>query len=190
MTRGQAERLWPMIEAMLARGGVGYGDIDAIGVGIGPGSFTGIRLGVSAARGLALAIGKPAIGVSMFAVMAHGRTEGEMLISLPGPVGSAYIQRFREQHAQGEAHQIAPENPPTDLHGFNGIEVIGWRAETIARQIAASFQDAAPVDIPATIARIALTRLKNGGDGSRPAPLYVRAADAAPSRLTPPPRIG
>lgn len=57
MTKGQAERLMPMLEQVLAEAGAGWGDLAALGVGIGPGNFTGVRISVSAARGLALGLG-------------------------------------------------------------------------------------------------------------------------------------
>ena len=56
MSRGQAEHLMPLLEEVLASAGVSWSDLDAIGVGIGPGNFTGIRISVSAARGLALGL--------------------------------------------------------------------------------------------------------------------------------------
>ena len=59
MARGQAERLVPMLEEMLAEAGLGWRDLDALGVCTGPGNFTGIRISVSAARGLALALDVP-----------------------------------------------------------------------------------------------------------------------------------
>lgn|GEM_PF-63947 len=64
MTKGQAERLFPLLEEVLAEAGLAWSDLDAIGVGIGPGNFTGIRISVAAARGLALSLGIPAAGVS------------------------------------------------------------------------------------------------------------------------------
>lgn len=64
MTRGQAERLFPLLEELLAEAGLSWPDLDAIGVGVGPGNFTGIRISVAAARGLALSLGIPAVGVS------------------------------------------------------------------------------------------------------------------------------
>ncbi len=64
MTRGQAERLMPMLEEVLASQNADWKDLQRIGVGIGPGNFTGIRISVSAARGLSMSLGIPAIGVS------------------------------------------------------------------------------------------------------------------------------
>ena len=62
MARGQAEHLMPMLEEVLAAQGLTWADLDAIGVGTGPGNFTGIRISVAAARGLALGLGIPAVG--------------------------------------------------------------------------------------------------------------------------------
>src|SRR6056297_3308692 len=66
MTRGQAERLLPLLEEILVRDGSTWADIAALGVGVGPGNFTGIRIAVAAARGLALGLGIPAIPVTAF----------------------------------------------------------------------------------------------------------------------------
>ncbi len=62
MAKGQAERLLPMVQNLMDQEGYDWSDLDAVAVGIGPGNFTGIRIGVSAARGLALALDIPAIG--------------------------------------------------------------------------------------------------------------------------------
>src|SRR5690606_26481369 len=70
MAKGQAERLMPLLEEMLAEAGAGWGDLAALGVGVGPGNFTGIRISVAAARGLALGLGIPAHGVSIFEALA------------------------------------------------------------------------------------------------------------------------
>ena len=66
MQRGQAERLVPLLEELLARNSLGWQDLGALAVGVGPGNFTGIRISVAAARGLALALKIPCIGVSQF----------------------------------------------------------------------------------------------------------------------------
>lgn len=156
MQRGQAERLMPMLEEVLAEAGLGWRDLGAIGVGTGPGNFTGIRIAVSAARGLALGLGIPAIGVSSFELLAHGRGNGPLRITLPAPRGQAYVQRF-----DGGAPVAAP-----DL-------------------IAAGLDESAPCGpaIGSLIAEIAARRLAGAtAPLPRPAPLYVRPADAAPMR--------
>lgn len=66
MSKGQAERLMGLIQDVLDRNGVAYNDLSAIGVGVGPGNFTGIRIGVSAARGLALGLNVTAYGITGF----------------------------------------------------------------------------------------------------------------------------
>ena len=69
---GHAERLMPMIIAALAGAGVGFADLGRIAATCGPGSFTGVRTGIAAARALALAIGCPAVGVGCLAAIACG----------------------------------------------------------------------------------------------------------------------
>ena len=69
LTHGRT--LMPIVEAMLKNTGLTVGDCDAVAVAAGPGSFTGIRIGVSAAKGLAFALDKPAVGVSTLAAMAR-----------------------------------------------------------------------------------------------------------------------
>ena len=59
MESGQSERLMPLLEGVLARAGIGWRDLVAVGVGTGPGNFTGVRISVAAARGLALGLGVP-----------------------------------------------------------------------------------------------------------------------------------
>lgn len=70
MPRGQSERLLPMIESLLADVGLEYGDLDGIAVTIGPGAFTGLRIGLAAAKGLGLALDLPLIGVNSFDAVA------------------------------------------------------------------------------------------------------------------------
>ena len=77
--RGHAERLMPMIEAALRRSAsVDFADLDRIAVTTGPGSFTGVRVGIAAARGLALALDIPAVGVgSLDGARLSGRALAE-----------------------------------------------------------------------------------------------------------------
>lgn len=91
MARGQAERLMPLLQEVLENEGLRFGDLGRIGVGIGPGNFTGIRISVAAARGLALSLGVPAIGVSgLEAMRALSVTD---IAAISGPRGTAYVQQ-------------------------------------------------------------------------------------------------
>ena len=156
MAKGQAERLFPLLEEVLAEGNVTWSDLTAIGVGIGPGNFTGIRISVSAARGLALSLGIPAIGVSSFEAQA---------INAPRPITSLIDARRDQVFVQEltEAGALPPHVMPHSK--VTASNTIG-PSETV---------DAA------AIARITAKRYTDPNE-PRPAPLYVRAPDAAPPR--------
>ena len=73
VNRGQAEHLAPMVQEILAQHNMRVQDIDRIGVGVGPGNYTGIRIAVSFARGLALSLSCPAVGVNSFEATYWGQ---------------------------------------------------------------------------------------------------------------------
>lgn len=145
MQRGHAEALFPMIDDLLAEANAAYADLTRIAVCTGPGSFTGIRVGVAAARGLSLGLGIPAIGITRFEALVQEDRDG--VVRLPGRQGQVYAQDFKDGTATG-----AP------------------RIEQGAAQD--RFAD------PLIIARLAARRTPAG----RPAPLYLRGADADPPR--------
>lgn len=184
MARGQAERLIPLLEEVLAAHDLRWPDVDALGVGTGPGNFTGIRISVAAARGLSLALNIPAVGVPMFEVLRFGHEGSTQVIILEGPRGSAYVQSFEGEVAQGLPRQIDPSEAPTVAP--KGATVIGYKSAEMAASSGATALGAPAPDIAPTIARIAARRLLSGADLPAPAPLYVRAADAAPPRDAPP----
>ena len=70
MARGHAEALMPLVKRVMERSGYSFSDLNRIAVTVGPGSFTGLRVGIAAARGLALATGKPAVGLTTLAAFA------------------------------------------------------------------------------------------------------------------------
>ena len=84
MAKGQAEHLMVMLEEVLSGEDLSWKDLDGIGVGVGPGNFTGIRIAVSAARGLALGLGKPAIGINGFEARAFQQTR-PFTAEIPAP---------------------------------------------------------------------------------------------------------
>src|SRR5512134_2331782 len=70
MKRGHAEALMPLIARVMKASGIGFAELDRVAVTTGPGSFTGLRVGLSAARGIALAAGKPVVGVTTLTAFA------------------------------------------------------------------------------------------------------------------------
>ena len=94
MPTGQAERLFPAIAELLARNGATYADLTRIAVTTGPGSFTGLRIGLSAARGLGLARNIPVVGVpTLFALSLNARCDA-LAVVLDAKRGEAYVQTF------------------------------------------------------------------------------------------------
>ncbi|MEP1765739.1 MAG: tRNA (adenosine(37)-N6)-threonylcarbamoyltransferase complex dimerization subunit type 1 TsaB [Sulfitobacter sp.] len=189
MAKGQAERILTLSQDILAQCGLELNTLTAIAVGVGPGNFTGIRISVSAARGLALALGIPAIPVSTFEVLRDPSDiqacQSELVI-VGAPRGAAYAQPFSHGRPTAEPQMIDPTAPP-DAFRTENLRVTGHMAADIAALLGA---DAAPSEIrdPAGhIARIAAWKIAQGHDTTvPPAPLYVRAADAAPPRDAPP----
>lgn len=190
MSRGQAERLIPLLEECLATAGAEWSGLNALAVGIGPGNFTGTRIAVSTARGLALALGIPAVGVSMFEVVALDQDAEASLVLLPAPRDRAYAQLLIRGEPASDPLLINPSEPPDDLPMGRAKTVVGHRASELARLLELDAIDVEPTNMPDRadrIARVAARRLSDGTVSvGRPAPLYVRPADAAPPSDPPP----
>lgn len=178
MLKGQAERLFPLLGELLAEAGADWRDLTALAVGTGPGNFTGVRIAVAAARGLALSLGIPAHGINGFEALAFG-LQHPVLTSIDARQGRVYLQAF----GSGDNTPILTDlaTLPDGLY-VPGLTVTGYLSQNIADQLAA--RCAAPtLPLAEAMARIAAGR---GAPSARPAPLYLRPADAAPSREAPP----
>lgn len=173
--KGHAERLIPMIDDVLAQAGMVLKDMKRIAVTVGPGSFTGIRVGVAAARGFALSLGIPAIGVTTLQVVAEEVLE----IGPPVPVVAAIDARRDEIFAQVfDADGEALTDP--EAYGYDDVRAIVSRFDAILTGSGAAAlegkphrQDVYPLD---RIARIA-ARLP---DDTKASPVYIRGAGAKP----------
>jgi tRNA threonylcarbamoyladenosine biosynthesis protein TsaB len=177
---GQAERLMPMLQQMLSDAGVTWCDLAAIGVGVGPGNFTGIRIAVAAARGLALALDRPAIGVSGFEALAEGAPR-PVLVSIGARQGRSYLCRVDDDSCVAP-FRATPDTLPAELRG-SGLPVIGHAAADFATLTGGA---ALTPRQPLAVAVACLTLNRLGGPVSRPAPLYLRSADAALPSEPPP----
>lgn len=166
-----------MLEEILRQNALTWADLNSIGAGIGPGNFTGIRMGVSAARGLALGLGIPAVGVSILEAQAFG-IEENILSTVTAPRGRAYVQTFHADAAsppQLMAIEDIDATPDTRVMGTAAAEVAEYHGLTILPQTTPTI---------ANIAHIAAARHQD--TPARPTPMYLRAADAAPARIAPP----
>ena len=94
LAQGHAERLFPCLDALLAEAGLAYGDLDRVAVTTGPGSFTGLRIGLSAARGLGLALDIPVLGIPGLLAVSLSAPAGPVAVLLDARRGEAYLQLF------------------------------------------------------------------------------------------------
>ncbi|WP_112873018.1 tRNA (adenosine(37)-N6)-threonylcarbamoyltransferase complex dimerization subunit type 1 TsaB [Paracoccus endophyticus] len=229
MTRGQAERLFPLLQDLLSSQGLGWSDLTAIGVGVGPGNFTGIRISVAAARGLALSLGIPAVGITtteaaaldlprpcrvvvplrgdevlwqdfghapegpvpapLGAPPAQGDAAalGETLTATgQGRRGGAGAQALTGTHA-APAPGPRPDFPAQSAPAPRGSTPNGGAQAGPAQGLRDALPPGPPVAEPlwpqaAAIALLAERRAAAGSALPRPAPVYLRPADAAPPR--------
>jgi len=180
--KGHAEHLMAVIEAALNAGGMGYKGLDAIAVSVGPGSFTGLRVGVSAARGLALALKVPAIGVTTLEALAAeaantfpGRA---VLAALDAGRGELHAALFDKALVLTYGPAVANLAQATALATGATAVLAGTATPQIAAAAGHDF-DIGPVAATAdivTYARLAAAK----GPGEKPKPFYLRGADAKP----------
>jgi tRNA threonylcarbamoyladenosine biosynthesis protein TsaB len=180
--KGHAEHLMAVIDQALKAGATGYAGLGAIAVSTGPGSFTGLRVGVSAARGLALALKIPAIGVTTLEALA-----AEAAATFPGRSVLVALDAGREEiHAalydETSVLVYGPAVTTLSQAAAKAADVSPVLAGTAAMQIAALVGRAFDVGPTAATADIAVyARLAAaGGAGEKPKPLYLRGADAKP----------
>src|SRR5277367_540029 len=106
--RGHQERLAPMTRDLMARAGLNFAALDRIGVTVGPGSFTGLRVGLAFAKGLAFALGQPCVGVgTLEALAASLGADGPTAAVIDAGRGRVYLQLF-----EGRAWLSGPDILP------------------------------------------------------------------------------
>jgi tRNA threonylcarbamoyl adenosine modification protein YeaZ len=186
MQRGHAEALMPLIERTLDRAHIDVSTLDRIAVTTGPGSFTGLRVGIAAARGIALAAGKPAIGLSTLAAFAAPFIAADdtlpVVVAIDARHDHVYLQVFGPGGRTVVAPRIAPLREALRVSTAGAPRLTG----TAANRLAAAWPSGERA--PSTVEQRGAPRIdwvaRLGAaatdTGTPPKPLYLRAPDAHP----------
>jgi len=175
MARGHQERLAPMAQATMADAGLAFDRLERIGATVGPGSFTGLRVGVAFAKGLASALSIPAVGVGVLEALA-AEAEGLVAAVVDARRDQVYLQVFDEGHPL-----MAPDALPLGTAAARLAELARGRDLALVGSGAPLLAEAAPGARLLTpqgcdariVARLAATR-----PATPIRPLYLRAPDA------------
>jgi tRNA threonylcarbamoyladenosine biosynthesis protein TsaB len=186
-SRGQADHLIALIDDLMRALGLEYPSLDLIAVNHGPGSFTGVRSAVAAARGLSLAAGLPVLAVGSLEALAMAVPDGSgtLLAALDARRGQVYVQAFdRLRRPQSAPVLQTPRQTVAELTA-GPLRLVGSGAGLIRAEL--------PADWPVVtlnakldarwVAKRAAARLVSGEtpqDGGTPHPLYLRPPDARP----------
>lgn len=187
--RGHAERLMPMIFELMGEAGLAFRALDRIAVTNGPGGFTGVRVGVAAARALALATGAPTVAASSLAVMAHqsaevigsGRRGRALVVALDAGRGSVYLQLFPSGHRPMDPPQLMTASAGAQLIGSTPAIIVGSGAALVAQALAACGGEAETMLLDLLPSARALALLATELAPTRPVrPLYLKPPDVKP----------
>ena len=175
MVRGHQERLAPMAQAVMAQAGIPFSALNRIGATVGPGSFTGLRVGVAFAKGLGSALGIPAVGVGALEALA-AEASGLVASVIDARRDQVYLQVFEDGQAL-----MAPDVLPLGTAAARLAELAMGRTLTLVGSGAPLLSDASPgADLltpPGCDAR-AVARLAAAKPATLMRPLYLRAPDA------------
>jgi tRNA threonylcarbamoyladenosine biosynthesis protein TsaB len=186
MERGHAEALVPMIARVMSDAGLDFAELDRIAVTIGPGSFTGLRVGVSAARGIALAAEKPIVALTTLAAFAAPHISADDTTPLLSAIDARNEQLYIQLVGRGGRAIVAPRlaglreavrlasGTPTRIVGSGaGLVQANWPAGTPA-PLFVETSTAPDIDWVARLGAVAADTT------SEPKPLYLRNPDARP----------
>jgi tRNA threonylcarbamoyladenosine biosynthesis protein TsaB len=194
MTRGHAEALMPLIYHVMQHAQMAFADLDRVAVTTGPGSFTGLRVGISAARGIALATDKPAVGVSTLTVYAAPLLADDdstpVIAAIDARHDHVYLQVFGVGGRVLIAPRLAPMSDAVRAASDAQSRIVGSAAQSIADRLPRGAPLPLLVDVREApdiiwVARMGAV-LPEGQ--SPPKPQYLRAPDAQPQNAAQLPR--
>jgi tRNA threonylcarbamoyladenosine biosynthesis protein TsaB len=191
MKRGHAEALMPLIARVMKQSGITFSALDRIAATTGPGSFTGLRVGLSAARGIALAAAKPVVGVTTLTAYAapivSESGEQPVISAIDARHDHVYFQVVSGNGGSLIRPQVAPIAEALGASRFGAAHLVGNAASILA--------DRWPADAPAPfridaqpapdIAWVGWLGAAVGPDSAPARPFYLRAPDAKPATKLP-----
>lgn len=186
MERGHAEALMPLVERVMKHVEGGFGSLGRVAVTVGPGSYTGLRVGVSAARAIAFAVGIPAVGVTTVAACAApliGREPGRVVAAaLDARHGQVWFQALTSGGKPLVSLRQVSYRDAARAIGAGPVSLVGSSALAVANEAWAIGLDALVIDAARApdIAWVARLGLIADPDGAPPRPLYLKAPETTP----------
>jgi len=190
MERGHAEALMPMVARTMNRAALNFAALDRIAVTTGPGSFTGLRVGIAAARGIALAAGKPAVGLTTLAAYAAPLVAANDVLPVVAAIDARHDQVYLQVFGPGGrsivSARIAPLREALRMATGGAPRLVGTAAVMLATAWPAGEQPPSLVDPRRApdiewVARLGAAVVENRAP---PKPFYLRPADAQPQAAT------
>ena len=187
MKRGHAEALMPMIGRVIAQSGVAFAALDRIAVTTGPGSFTGLRVGLSAARGIALATNKAVVGVTTLTAYAapvvSQNGEHPVVAAIDARHDHVYLQVVSGNGSSLIRPRVAPIDEALTVGQFGSPYLVGNAAGILAERWPSHAAPPFKVDAQAApdIAWVGWLGAAVNPDTAPPRPFYLRAPDAKPA---------
>lgn len=185
MTRGHAEALMPLVAGVMEQSAIAFADLDRIAVTVGPGSFTGLRVGIAAARGLGLATKKPVIGVTTLAALAAPYIATDPATPVAAAIDGRHRHIYLQLYGAGGHVLLSPRIVPVAeaVHAAAGASarLVGSGAAMMAgiwpdNQKPPQIDERRAPDID-WVARLGAIALQQDAP---PKPLYLRPPDAHP----------
>jgi tRNA threonylcarbamoyladenosine biosynthesis protein TsaB len=182
MLRGHAEALLPLIDRVMAGAEGGFASLDRVAVTVGPGSFTGLRVGIAAARAIGVACKIPVIGVSTFAALAAPLILEQKLdlvaVAIDARHGNVYFAAFGPDGRAATAPRIVSPREAVRSLGAGPVRLAGPGAALLANEAAAAGTEIEIENTGLDIVFVAKLGLLADPALAPPRPLYLKMPDA------------
>lgn len=186
MERGHAEALVPIVEQVMRDAGLDFSELDRVVATVGPGSFTGLRVGLSAARGFALVARRPVVGVSTLAALAAPFLAMDDSLPVVSAIDARHDHVFLQMFGTGGRTLIAPRvmsaKDAARSVAIGPVRIVGSGAAQVAQLWPPGETSPLAVEVMAAPDVAWVARLGAAADPAQaePRPLYLKAPDAKP----------